>query len=350
MACVWCLEATLSTTPSGTWLDSNYCQEVLPTGNETVSSWTCESNANIYIAALYWAVMSITSIGYGDISATPANAWEQLVATALMLSGALMWGQLIGTFCGVISTMEPDVTEFRATMDKLNRFMKRQDIPTQMRRRLREYFHHTKHVQQAVAQRSILSAMSPALQAETAWLVNEKWMRKVTFLNGCQKAFLCELAVNLRPMVFAPGDPAPPGFLYLVHRGVCVYHQAIVGRGGFWGEDMILQSEHLRSKYSARALTFVEVFYMTREELTSIAGRFPPSYKAVRRYAVFLALRREMVLRAKIKLKEEGAHDGKTSLLRMSSKMKAFDTMLIAASSFEEKAHMPAHNASGPEG
>ena len=77
--------------------------------------------------------MSITSIGYGDIAATPANTSEQFVAVLLMIGGGVMWGQLIGTFCGVISMLEPDVTEFRATMDKLNRFMRRQHVPAEMR-------------------------------------------------------------------------------------------------------------------------------------------------------------------------------------------------------------------------
>ena len=124
-------------------------------------------------------------------------------------------------------------------------------------------------------------------------------MSKVKFLSGCQRSFLCELAVSLRPMVFSPADPAPPGFLYIIHRGVAVYQHKIINAGGCWGEDMILMSEHLKSRYSARALSYLEVYYATREELLSLAERFPPSHRRIRRYAVFLALRREIIKRAR---------------------------------------------------
>ena len=47
-------------------------------------------------------------------------------------------------------------TEFRVTMDQLNRFMRMVEAPAEMRTRLREYFHQTKHLQQALAYRDAL--------------------------------------------------------------------------------------------------------------------------------------------------------------------------------------------------
>jgi len=54
-----------------------------------------------------WAFATITSIGYGDISATPFNASEQAIGTLLMLCSALLWGYTIATFCGVIQNHMP---------------------------------------------------------------------------------------------------------------------------------------------------------------------------------------------------------------------------------------------------
>ena len=79
-----------------------------PNGASTVSQ-----------AAIYWSVMTITSIGYGDIAATPGNYIEQLAAAVLMLAGALVWGQLIGTFVGIVSTFNPEVNAFRAQIDEV---------------------------------------------------------------------------------------------------------------------------------------------------------------------------------------------------------------------------------------
>ena len=60
--------------------------------------------------------MTITSIGYGDVSAAPYNAAEQIVCTSLMLLSGILWGYVIGTFCGAIANLSPQTYEFRRNM------------------------------------------------------------------------------------------------------------------------------------------------------------------------------------------------------------------------------------------
>ena len=77
--------------------------------------YSCVSAQDKYVAALYWAIMTITSIGYGDIRAPDGNSWEQAFGCILMLLGGMIWGSVIATFCGVIANMNPAQTEFRQT-------------------------------------------------------------------------------------------------------------------------------------------------------------------------------------------------------------------------------------------
>lgn len=62
---------------------------------------------------------------------------------------------------------------------------------------------------------------------------------------------------------------------------------------------MILSSPHLRSKYAARCMTYVEVYMIARDDLLNIAKSFPPTLRIIRRSAFRLAFRREMIRRAK---------------------------------------------------
>ena len=141
--------------------------------------------------------------------------------------------------------------------------------------------------------------MSPQLLGEVAWEVNSRWLRKVWFLREAEQPFLVQVAITLGAMVFAPGEMAGNGFLYIVHRGIALYGGKVLTSGKLWGEDMILMSTHLQSKYCARAMNYLEVYMISREELVDVAKNFPETFKRIRRSAILMALRREIVLRAK---------------------------------------------------
>ena len=135
--------------------------------------------------------------------------------------------------------------------------------------------------------------MSPGLQGEVAWQVNEKWLAKISFLDGSPRALLVQAAMALNPMIFAPGDNAPCGFLYLINRGVALYRGALLVKGQTWGHDFILLTPLFRNQYQARALNYVEVFFLARDDLIEAAARFPLAYYRIRWCAVRLALVRE---------------------------------------------------------
>ena len=208
----------------------------------------CNDEWTVYAVSLYWAIMTITSIGYGDIH--PTRPSEQVTPVAVMLVTSMVWGYVIATFCGVISTMQPEVILFKQNMDDLvrgvqckghhttcqhchhcrdiglpdpavvaywargvlrtpsperagnqfaarchhavpapshlpqNRFMSLYGLPKELKLRLREYFHQTRHLQLTVTHRQLLRIMSPTLQGEVALKCNERWLARVPFLQA----------------------------------------------------------------------------------------------------------------------------------------------------------------------
>ena len=86
-ACIWALQASFADTPLDSWMGTfDYCWS-MPNSSLTEPEYACVGPWDMYAASVYFAVMTITSIGYGDIAATPHNAAEQSVATFLMLAG-----------------------------------------------------------------------------------------------------------------------------------------------------------------------------------------------------------------------------------------------------------------------
>ena len=74
----------------------------------------------IYSACLYWAITTITSVGYGDI--TPQNADEMRFCTFFLLVGSILWAYIIGNACGIASSL--DVDNIRHHQVRLGRWVR----------------------------------------------------------------------------------------------------------------------------------------------------------------------------------------------------------------------------------
>ena len=75
-----------------------------------------------YVAALYWSIMTLTSIGYGEF--TPVNSAERWVCSALMLASGMMWTYAIGSVAAIATTLNPDQVAHENLLDQLNYFMR----------------------------------------------------------------------------------------------------------------------------------------------------------------------------------------------------------------------------------
>jgi potassium voltage-gated channel Eag-related subfamily H protein 7 len=274
----------------------SYCTATGPRSSSGTVPYECIDPVALYCASLYWAIMTITSIGYGDVAATPRNSAEQAITAVLMLAGGFLWGQVIGTFCGVIATFDPHGAEFRRNMDDLNVFMHNRHLPIEMQRRLREYFHQTKHLQMARSQSHLYGMMSPSLQGEVAWAANKKWLERIPFLKNCGPDFKIELAMALDAKLFAPGEQAPRGNLYVINRGLALYGARLLTAGKIWGDDVILMNPELRSPFHARAMNYLETYTISHEALFAVVSDFPKSRRVVRRCALLMALKRKLML------------------------------------------------------
>jgi len=311
IACVWTLQARIQSDLGLTWMGRlDYCSPPVGSGED----WDCPP-FRCYTGGLYYAAATITSIGYGDITPTHGNIGETIVAVMIMFSSCVVWAHVIGVFSGVVSSFNPERNAFRETMDTLNRFIKRESFPKELARRMREYCHQSQHLRAAKMQKSLMADLPPSLQGEVSWRTNQTWLTAVPFLKDAEPQFMLELSLQLHAVVFSPSDFAPEGYLFIVQRGLMVYRGKVLTKGRVWGEDMVLQSEGLRRDARARAMNYVAAYYVSRTELLLLASRYPVTAKKIRRYAILLALGREVIMLANVfKVKHQQLNGGNTQL------------------------------------
>ena len=67
-----------------------------------------------YAAALYWSVMTLTSIGYGEF--LPENTAERCLCSVYMLISGVVWTYAIGSVASIATTLDPNGIRFQNSM------------------------------------------------------------------------------------------------------------------------------------------------------------------------------------------------------------------------------------------
>ena len=69
-----------------------------------------------YVVALYWSVMTMSTIGYGDVS--PKTRYERIYEIFGMILGASVYAYMVGAICSIVASMNAVSAEFNQQMDR----------------------------------------------------------------------------------------------------------------------------------------------------------------------------------------------------------------------------------------
>jgi len=240
--------------------------------------------------SLYWAIMTITSIGYGDIiPQSEAEYWTSACCMAIM---AGLWAYIIGQVCGVVSTLMPHDVEFKRTMDDLNWLMQDRGVPLDKRKELRRYFHESRDIKRLTDQRAIIDQLSPMLQGQVSMQLLSAWQTKVSYISSMDQDVLVRLVRKLRPMLYAPQEAiVGDRTLFICRRGMCLSGAKVCTTGDVWGKDMVVANHKLRKISVTRCLSYMEALSLRYADLMFVVEPFPREQERIRwartRFACF---------------------------------------------------------------
>ncbi|KAL7550019.1 hypothetical protein ACHAWF_013267 [Thalassiosira exigua] len=93
------------------WYATNYVEGgIMPIG------W--ENDIDRYALSLFWAIQTITSIGYGNI--VPVTRIEYYFSNILMLLSGIFWAFLIGNLVTIVEHMNAKKDHYKRTLDEIN--------------------------------------------------------------------------------------------------------------------------------------------------------------------------------------------------------------------------------------
>jgi len=192
--------------------------------------------------------------------------------------------------------------QFTQTIDEVNRFMSLHKLPSEMRVRVREFFHAQRSVTMTIRHNELIGSLSPELKLRVGSTVYSRYIKWLGLFRHCEPAFVVELYLKMHPRQVAPRELIAPGVFCLLTGGQVIIDGTIFSRGKYWGEDIILQNEDLvRKDQHIMAMTFVTIAIINRHRLMECASDFPNAMAQLRWQAVKLALHRTVVKMAEEK-------------------------------------------------
>merc|ERR1711907_689082 len=234
-----------------------------------------------YIASWYFSVMTMSTIGYGDIS--PVTSAERIVACIMMLVGAGIYAYVVGSITSTVQTMEAGTRRYQELMDQLNQFLEENNVENDLRITARAYFRTRHQAGNLVDWRELLNEMSPDLREAIASHSHENWIGDSHFFWNAPDDFVGKAAALFTEVTYPCGERIieigqPVDAIYVIKRGVVCSRGKVIRKGALFGEDVVLDMEHnedRRSSYVAMAFTFVQLQALDFNELYELLEEYP---------------------------------------------------------------------------
>lgn len=265
----------------------------------------------MYVASVYYALVTMTTIGYGDI--LPRNTSERCFCTIAMLIGASIFAYAITNMCTVVHNLNPSDVVAKTRMDDLtdySNFLGGSDgVPKVIKRRIMEYYFFKMNRSNVCHynEGEIYKDMSVNMKFDIRWVTTKKSIESVPFLAGflpedggnpMNQRFCSFLATRLTTEAYAPKDflckqGNEATAMYVITKGaakVIKNGQEVdtILDGGLVCSAVLFRK--LRHGFSALMHDFSDVFKITPEDFEAACDDAGFSVAEIEKGAIELGL------------------------------------------------------------
>jgi hypothetical protein len=235
-----------------------------------------------YVKSIYWTFTTLTTVGYGDISARTIP--QMLYACGVQVVGVGVFGFILSNVAGLLARSDAAREHHMDNLDKIETFMKLHRTPMELRGKIRSYYHYMWINKKGYRDESLIEELPAKIQSELFLHINQPIIQKVSFLKRASPELIEELMCELKPRIFVPGERIFKigdigDSLYFIQSGqvdiisIDGNKLATLGEGSFFGE-MALLSDSPRSA-TAVASEYCDIFALHRKSFEQVTKSYP---------------------------------------------------------------------------
>jgi len=243
-----------------------------------------------YLTGYYWAITTVTTVGYGDI--TGSTTQTRCYTVFAMLVGGAFYGYFIGSISSVVSINDLNAKAYFARMDNLQAWLDHSCFPPELRSKIHRYFKTHFSQKPAPDEISILTDLSPELRnAVSKYLIGGDVMH-IPMFERLPKGVMPRIMQILQStsceadsVICEDGEAGSA--MYIITKGIA--HKTVqnsdetirICTGDCFGEEIVVGCKEAY-EYTIIAATDIELIYIAEDELRNCLVSMPDVFKSMR--------------------------------------------------------------------
>ena len=269
MSCFWFFVAVMEGLGPETWVGSMGLQD--------------QSTSDQYIASMYWAVTTLTTVGYGDI--VPCTTIERVVSIVWMIFGLCFFSFTVSSLSSLLNSIDTKESLLSSKLAAIDEFAEESHLSKDLGYKLRYALRYSTHKTGFSSQvkRGIFNELPRQLRYEVALAMHHGASKDIPFFSDRDQAFIAttvpflnSLQVQERGAVYRVGEYADE--VYFIAKGQCLFmYQDLVmkkmQKGAYFGETEVLLG--IPRKRTVLTAVVTDLLSMSRKLLSIIEEDFP---------------------------------------------------------------------------
>ena len=159
-----------------------------------------------YIAALYWSTATLTTVGYGDISANLMSMSEVLFATIVLIIGTAIYTYVIALLEDIVAELDVTSTLYKQKQSILDVYFHVQGIPDSMKDKITKYYENLWRTQKGVTGSNLFKYLPCHLRKDLTCQIIMPLLNQTFFLCDCNHSDLRSISQKISLELYLPDD------------------------------------------------------------------------------------------------------------------------------------------------